>query len=819
MGKVFTIYVFVIYLIYIRPNVSQFTSEYEGYSEICEKATNENESCVYCMKDHKRKSSKYVYKHIVRMFFEKHTLNNNKIALIEHQCGEPQNYMTYGNFFKKVLSFSNSLNTYEGSNIPEKIYNEEMNNGKFKLLGIYGSNSINWLVADLGAMLSGVTTLVMHSKFSMDVIVDILNETKLEWLCLDLDLVECLMARRNELPHLKNLIILDIVAKQGMINSNNEKEKKKSNLKSNGQVNNINNKKGSDLSKNLEDIRLSPIEYDKDKLEKFNALKEKFHNCEKRLILFDDMTKTKSTNFNIINEDPDFVTSIVYTSGTSGKPKGVMLSNKNLFNQLYSLYNHSVRESYSFEYHLSYLPISHVLERTFAYSIILFGGTLNIWSKDLNYFSKDIFNSKDFIMGGVPKVFSRMYTNIVTEINNLSPFKRFIINTVMSLRKSNKNGWLGKFLENTFHVSSKIKEKVNPNLEVILNGGGKLSADIAQDLCTLLNINYCQGYGLTETGGGIFGNHAKDTNFLCIGGPIAANTKYKVRSWETYKAKDTLPKGELLVKSDSVFKGYFLEKESTKRAFTHDGYFITGDVVQINRNGSLKFLDRSKGLVKLSQGEYIETDMLNNLYSEVLFINFCVVYGDDSMDGPLAIISVDKNLFFNCLKDDNMLEITGVNEKNYLNKLTDDNINNNIFLDYVKEKMLEVYKETNLNRYNIINNIYLTSKVWDTNNYLTPTFKVKRFHVFKDYAFFINDVKKIYKNKLKGCTGISVISEKRDEEKKNDRKKEEKGSKKLINDSNSKPHKNDMGKHEKNVENKKVKLGATYGPSQKEMNK
>ncbi|KOB60573.1 hypothetical protein PFHG_02363 [Plasmodium falciparum HB3] len=317
MGKVFTIYVFVIYLIYIRPNVSQFTSEYEGYSEICEKATNENESCVYCMKDHKRKSSKYVYKHIVRMFFEKHTLNNNKIALIEHQCGEPQNYMTYGNFFKKVLSFSNSLNTYEGSNIPEKIYNEEMNNGKFKLLGIYGSNSINWLVADLGAMLSGVTTLVMHSKFSMDVIVDILNETKLEWLCLDLDLVECLMARRNELPHLKNLIILDIVAKQGMINSNNEKEKKKSNLKSNGQ-----------------DIRLSPIEYDKDKLEKFNALKEKFHNCERRLILFDGLDKTKSTNFNIINEDPDFVTSIVYTSGTSGKPGGVMLSNKNLFNQL-----------------------------------------------------------------------------------------------------------------------------------------------------------------------------------------------------------------------------------------------------------------------------------------------------------------------------------------------------------------------------------------------------------------------------------------------------------------------------------------------------
>ncbi|SOV20390.1 acyl-CoA synthetase [Plasmodium sp. gorilla clade G2] len=751
---------------HIKPNISQFTSQYEGYSEIYEKAANANESCVYCMKDYKRKNSKYVYKHIVRMFFEKHNLNNNKIALIEHECGEPQNYMTYEIFLKKILSFSNCLNKNEEFNIPEKAYNEEMNDGKFKLLGLYGSNSINWLISDLGAMLSGVTTLVMHSKFSTDVIVDILNETQLEWLCLDLDLVEGLLRRINELPTLENLIILDTVAKQSMINSNNEKGKKKSNLKNKENLNNINNKKGSELSKTVEDVNLGPIQYDKEKLAKINTLKGKFNNCGKKLILVDDMTKKETTNFNIINEDPEFVTSIVYTSGTSGKPKGVMLSNKNLYNQIYSLYNHSVRETYSFQYHLSYLPISHVLERTFAYSIILFGGTLNIWSKDLSYFSKDIYNSKDFIMGGVPKVFSRMYTNIITEINNLSPFKRSIINTIVSLRKHNKNGWFVNFLDNIFHVSRKIKEKVNPNLQIILNCGGKLSADVAQELCALLNINYCQGYGLTESGGGIFGNHEKDTNFECIGGPIAANTKYKVRSWETYKATDTLPKGELLVKSDSIFKGYFLEKEHTKKAFTKDGYFITGDVVQINKNGSLLFLDRSKGLVKLSQGEYIETDMLNNLYSEIIFVNFCVVYGDDSMDGPLAIISVDKSLFFKCLKDDNMLEKTEVNEKNYSDKLTDDNINNNIFVDYVKEKMMEVYKETNLNRYNIINNIYLTTKIWDTNNYLTPTYKVKRFHVFKDYAFFINEVKNLYKNKLKGSTGISANTDRNKEEKK-----------------------------------------------------
>ncbi|SCQ12712.1 acyl-CoA synthetase, putative [Plasmodium gaboni] len=514
------------------------------------------------------------------------------------------------------------------------------------------------------------------------------------------------------------------------------------------------------------------------------------------------MTKKETTNFNIINEDPEFVISIVYTSGTSGKPKGVMLSNKNLYNQIYSLFNNSIRKAYSFQYHLSYLPISHVYERTFSYSIILFGGTLNIWSKDLSYFSKDVFNSKDFIMGGVPKVFSRMYTNIMTEIDNLSPIKRRIIKKIISLRKCNKNGCLGNFLDNVFNVSRKIKEKVNPNLQIILNCGGKLPPDVANELCTLLNINYCQSYGLTETAGGVFGTNEGDFNFESVGGPIAANTKYKVRTWEIYKATDTLPKGELLVKSDSIFKGYFLEKECTQNSFTNDGYFITGDVVQINKNGFITFLDRSKGLVKLFQGEYIETNLLNNLYSQISFINNCVIYGDDLID------------------EDNVLEQCGVIEKNYVDKLIDENINNNIFVDYVKEKMLEVYKETNLNRYNINNNIYLTSKTWGTNNYLTPTFKVKRFHVFKTYAFFIDGFKEIYKNKLKGNTRSSTISDKvvAVKDTKNCKETLTKSENNDLHKSKPKHPEKNLEKKEEITENKKVKLRATNVTQEKEQN-
>ncbi|SOV83850.1 acyl-CoA synthetase, putative [Plasmodium reichenowi] len=112
-------------------------------SEICERSADKNESSVYCMKDHKKKNSLYVYKHIMKFFLDTYKSITNKIALVEYFYGEAQNYITYYNFFRKVSSFSHTLNTYEGKGIESKKYNEKQNNGIFKLLGIYGINSIN----------------------------------------------------------------------------------------------------------------------------------------------------------------------------------------------------------------------------------------------------------------------------------------------------------------------------------------------------------------------------------------------------------------------------------------------------------------------------------------------------------------------------------------------------------------------------------------------------------------------------------------------------------------------------------------------------
>ncbi|CRG98700.1 acyl-CoA synthetase, putative [Plasmodium relictum] len=690
-----------------------------SYSEVYAKSCTDEEICIYHKIDYDNKPAiNYTYTHIFELILKKNKFNNKKQAIIEYECGKPKYFLTYDALFNRILGFSHSLNNFEGG-VPVKSFDEEkQNNGKFRLLGIYGSNSANWITADLAAMISGVTTIVMHSKFSVDEIVEILSQSKLEWLCIDLNLVEKLLARRDDLPDLKYLIILDHVK------SSNESNDKKE--EDNHEVDEV-------------------CENEQEKLKKFNELKEIADMSGIKIIKFEDLINIDVETVTIQNKNKDFISSIVYTSGTSGKPKGVMLSNKNFYYTIVPLYDFSLF-AHGVVKHLSYLPLSHIYERINVLLCLLKGLEVHVWSKEINYFIKDLAEAKSSFLTGVPKVFSKLYTNIMTEINKLPKVKRFFVGQILKIRRYNNNGKFSRFIESITRVSKKIKKRINPNLTFMINGGGRLSPKIEKELRILLDAKIYQGYGLTETTGPIFLQHKRDMSYNSIGGPISNNTLFKLASWETYKTNDKIPKGELLIKSDQLFNGYFLREDQTKNAFTEDGFYKTGDIVQINENGSLTFLDRSKGLVKLSQGEYIETEMLNNLYSEVPFINFCVVYGDEDLDGPIAIVSIDKDIFTKSLLEDDILTNQGISEKEFLTLLDDDMINSDIYLNYVRTKMHEVYKKTNLNRYNLISTIYLTVKTWNTDNYLTPTFKVKRFSVFKDYSFFIEKAKEYHFN-------------------------------------------------------------------------
>ncbi|KEG00515.1 acyl-CoA synthetase, putative [Plasmodium vinckei vinckei] len=715
------------------------------YTKVHVTSTNENESDVYKAIDKKDPG----YRHVLDYLLEKGQTNPNMTAVIENAHGKHVETYTYKTIIDKVNAFSSVLESYDGG-VPEKSYDEKENDGKFKMLGIYGNNSLNWVVADFAAMSTGVTTLVMHSRFSVDEVVKILNESKLEWLCLDLKHAQTLLERIKDLPHLKKLIILDHIPmsdpkKQKELNKNGTEQKS---LKGSRKT-----KKSSSSAEEIKHKEL--LENDKQNLyDTYMKVKQagkkdniEIHSMEyamKKLAKKNTIKKNISTS-------PNFISTIIYTSGTSGQPKGVMLSNKNLYYAVRSAISSELLDYFSPKIHLSYLPMSHVLERTVLYFCISKGITVNIFSNDIKHFNDDMLISGASVIVGVPKVFNRIYTSIQTEIANLPSAKRFFVNKALNIRRSHRHGKLDRFVESITGISKKIRNKINPSLKMLLNGGGKLSPDVEKELSLLLNLDVYQGFGMTETGGAIFIQHAKDKSGNTIGGSHIKPVEYKVSTWETYDAKSNPPKGELLIKSDQLFRGYFLKEDLTKSSFTKDNYFKTGDVVQINKNGSITFLDRSKGLVKLSQGEYVETETLNNLYSMIPYINYCIAYADDTMDGPMAILSVDKNLFSKHLEDDGILKKLNISRKEFMDKVLDEDVNKNKeYVDYIKKDMLEAFNKSNLPRQNLINDIYITMGLWDPSNYLTPTFKVKRFKLFQDYDFYIQQVKSKYKEKLKG---------------------------------------------------------------------
>ncbi|CXH95792.1 long-chain acyl-CoA synthase, putative [Plasmodium berghei] len=716
------------------------------YAKVYTTSSAENESDVYKASDKPDPG----YKHIIDLIMEIGESNYNMTTVIENAHGKHNEAYTYETMINNVNVFSYVLDSYDGG-VPEKIYNEKENDGKFKLLGIYGNNSMNWLIADMAAMLSGVTTIVMHSRFSIDEVIDILNESQLEWLCLDLKNAQLILEKAENLPHLKKLIILDHIPiddpkklKELDKNSNNEKKSLKGSQKmdnsSPSTSEKVTHKELIEKDKqNLYDTYMNVSQIAKEK-------KIGIHPMEHILKQYSQNRTDKSHQ----NKSPNFISTIIYTSGTSGKPKGVMLSNKNIHNAITATDHLKIHDYFSAKVHFSYLPLSHVFERIVMYFCISRGILINIFSNNIKYFSDDLIGSKASIIVGVPKIFNKLYADIQKEINKLPLPKKFILKKALEIRRLNRHGKLDYLVETITGISKQIRNKINPSLKALVNGGGKLSEDVERELSLLLDVDIYQGFGMTETAGPIFMQRAQDKSVNSVGGPSIQHIEYKVTTWEAYDAGSKPPKGELLIKSDQLFRGYFLKNDLTKDSFTPDNYYKTGDVVQINKNGSITFLDRSKGLLKLSQGEYIETETLNNLYTKVPYINYCIAYADDTMDGPMAILSINKELFGEYLEKDDILKKLNITKQEFMENVFGDDINSKEYIDYVKKDMLEVYNKTNLSRHNLINDIYITTGVWDTSNYLTPTFKIRRFKLLKDYDFYLQKVKSKYLEKLKG---------------------------------------------------------------------
>ena len=318
---------------------------------------------------------------------------------------------------------------------------------------------------------------------------------------------------------------------------------------------------------------------------------------------------------------PDDLATIIYTSGTTGVPKGAMLSHYNLVNNIETL--HSLVDFNGGDRALSFLPLSHVLERMCTYAWLYVGACI-AYAESVDTVADNLMEARPTIMVSVPRFFDKFYAAVIDSVLASPNLQRRIFfwalqigrkYAQLKLNHSHLPAWLKlRYQLASKLVFSKIVERTGGRIRFFVSGGAPLSREIAEFFYAL-GIMIIEGYGLTETSPVISLNTLTDFKFGTVG---------KILPGEEVKFA---PDGEILVRGPNVMKGYFNKEAETKEAF-EDGWFKTGDVGYLDQDGFLVITDRKKDIIVTSGGKNVAPQPIENALAASPYIANAVVVGD-----------------------------------------------------------------------------------------------------------------------------------------------------------------------------------------------
>ena len=444
-----------------------------------------------------------------------------------------------------------------------------------------------------------------------------------------------------------------------------------------------------------------------------NSINEK--DFIKKVITLDEKTKV-TNNLNIINKEKylDFnliinnnllaedkiennklkrnsPACIIYTSGTGGNPKGVILSHGGILNNLVGACEIMKPLFNSRPVFLTWLPLSHSYEHCVQFAQIAVGAKV-FYAEKIEKLLENISEAKPTIMTAVPRFYQNLYNKINMNLKKQTGFKAKLIEATLRLGRKKLLNQKMTFSEKLLNfivdklVRKKIKKQFGGNLKAFVSGGGALDKEIGEFLNSV-GLPTLQGYGLTETSPVVSCNPIHKIKVETVGPPFKGN--------EVKIAED----GEILVKGENVMLGYWNKKEETEKVIIN-GWLHTGDIGEIDPNdGYLKITDRKKDIIVSAGGDNISPAKIENMITNEPEIDQCMVYGDKK-NYLVALIVPNKDF---------------LNEKEKINKV----------IEKINKKLTLLEK---------IKKIQLIDENFSIENGLmTPTMKVKRKKVTEKY--------------------------------------------------------------------------------------
>ncbi|XP_051530008.1 long-chain-fatty-acid--CoA ligase 5-like [Myxocyprinus asiaticus] len=546
-------------------------------------------------------------------------------------------------------------------------------------IGIFAQNRPEWIISELACYTYSMVAVPLYDTLGPEALVFIINRAKISIvLCDKQDKAETLLANceKKLTPVLKTIILMD------------------------------------------------PFDA---------ALSERGSKCGVDVLNLKDVEAFGKDNLHKpVPPKPEDLSIICFTSGTTGDPKGAMLTHENVVADAAGVLQsfENVYVPFPTDVSISFLPLAHMFERVVQTVMYGAGGRVGFFQGDIRLLPDDMKALQPTIFPVVPRLLNRIYDKVQSGAQ--TPLKKWLLNFAIERKHAEvKQGIIRNDSIWDKLIFHKVQESLGGRVRVMVTGAAPISPSVLSFLRACLGCQIFEAYGQTECTAACTFSMPGDWTAGHVGIPVSCNT-VKLVDVEEMNYFSSNGEGEVCVKGKNVFLGYLNDPEKTAEALDKDGWLHTGDIGKWLPSGVLKIIDRKKNIFKLSQGEYIAPEKIENVYIRSAPVAQVFVHGDSLQSCLVAIVVPDPEVL------PGFAEKLGV-KGSFVELCKNQEIKKAILTDLIK-----LGREAGLKSFEQVKDLYLHSDMFTIENgLLTPTLKAKRADLTK---FFKVQIDRLYAN-------------------------------------------------------------------------